>query len=421
MGAVEQRLSNRVLTNFLVPFSVPPEAQVPFTVGCLLLTTSLFTLTYTRNPFLTALRVGLAVPTAYYFWEHGYGPIKMPHAGIEVGVALDAVYGIVRVFESCVVGLWDDYPPVWVRVSDGQRLPLPTTIGGRFAYALDLLTSVRGTSWFNGVVWDWASKGVVYTRPTETSRFRFVMKGLRTLVLLHFFVDCVDTILEMAASNASLSHPITDASLPLYRQCLYAFAVCSMTACAITLSNTYISTIMVAFGSHPSSWPPMFNSPFHATSLQDFWTHRWHALFKRIFERCASCFLVLVPSFAPKQFRRAIRAIVIFALSCLLHLVLLMRPEVTESRPHPSFFDRSALRFFLSQPLGLLFESLVIFPATSRLPETMKLTIRRVWTWGWMLWCGRWFADVWVRRGFFDERLVGFSVVRGLWRGEWFV
>lgn len=33
----------------------------------------------------------------------------------------------------------------------------------------------------------------------------------------------------------------------------------------------------------PVQWPPFFQSPWLATSLRDFWSHRWHQLYRRLF------------------------------------------------------------------------------------------------------------------------------------------
>lgn len=184
-----------------------------------------------------------------------------------------------------------------------------------------------------------------------------------------------------------------------------------------------VSCIFVSLGSHPESWPPMFDSPFTASSLADFWTRRWHAIFRRVFERITKAILFFLPlSRASPLAQRTIRPIVIFGLSATLHILLMFRIDVMETEHPRTFLDPSILKFFMSQPFGLALEVLVVLPACNVfLPEAWRSTVSRIWTWGFLLWAGRFWSDVWVHRGFWDEkeRIVGWSVVRGLLYGEW--
>jgi len=95
----------------------------------------------------------------------------------------------------------------------------------------------------------------------------------------------------------------------------------------------------------------------------------------------------------------------------------------TQYKPQ-TFLDPSILKFFLSQPFGIALEVLVIFPACEALvPASWQTVIARLWTWAFLLWSGRFWSDVWVHRGFWDEkvRAVGWSVVRGVLYGKWAV
>jgi len=112
---------------------------------------------------------------------------------------------------------------------------------------------------------------------------------------------------------------------------------------------------------------------------------------------------------------------VIFLLSGTLHLFLLYPVPTDEEHPHGALLNTSTLKFFLSQPLALLFESLVVQNVTRNLPEPLRTTLDRAWTAGWLLCSGRWYSNVWAGKGMWDpqETLVGFSVIRGLWKGQW--
>lgn len=118
----------------------------------------------------------------------------------------------------------------------------------------------------------------------------------------------------------------------------------------------------------------------------------------------------------PAHLRKTVRAVTIFGLSTMLHLLLMYRLPTSETHHHPAFFDESIMKFFLSQPIALLAEKFIVQPLSGG-----NLWVTRIWAWTWMLYSGRWWADVWVRRGMWDqgEKVVGYSLVRGLWNGNW--
>jgi hypothetical protein len=409
---------------WLLPAAITPYEVLPSQMKAMgLLVAITYTLTFPqyKRP-LDFVRLLLAIPCAYYFYDHGYGPYEL-NRGIDVGPATVAVYGWMRLADICVVGIWDKYPSVWVRVSDGKRLPLPTTFRGRLAYAVDLATTIRGISWFKDTVFDYCPRSIVemVREGASTTRFQFIRTSILYSILGFFLMDIVDTIQESAHVNTSLLFPITQASppYPMHKQLLYGFCVCSY-----IIINTYqnfftVVIAAVALGSNPSSWPPPYNKPFTATSLSDFWARRWHVGFRRSFDRMARLFEVLIPSSAPEAFKRVVRISLIFAFTCVLHLILMNVSDSTPEYPHPSFFDVGTMTFYLSQPLGLFIESFLIFPLTASLPPSMRSVTRRIWPWIWLFWTGRYWADVFSRRGFWSQRLVGLSVVRGVWKGEW--
>ena len=86
-------------------------------------------------------------------------------------------------------------------------------------------------------------------------------------------------------------------------------------ALGILISYTILSIICVALGSPPSTWPPIFTSPFSATSLGDFWSHRWHAIFRRNFDRLSHL------SHPPRAKSFAINHI------CMAHIAEIVQPS----------------------------------------------------------------------------------------------
>lgn len=178
----------------------------------------------------------------------------------------------------------------------------------------------------------------------------------------------------------------------------------------------------------------MFDQPFQSTSLRDFWTHRWHHIFRRSFDRIASVALFFVPVKGSRSVaRNIVRAVIIFALSATFHLFLLHRTyhplqyvfnsqgSSSSLQPIRHLLDTSTVKFFLSQPLGLFIERFLVFPITAQFPESMRTSIRRAFAWMYLLNSGRWWCDAWVRAGLWEEPLVGFSVFRGLLKGQWWL
>jgi hypothetical protein len=142
-------------------------------------------------------------------------------------------------------------------------------------------------------------------------------------------------------------------------------------------------------------------------------------LFRRVFDRLSLGILHALEKVhapLPPHLRKTLRAALIFGLSTTLHLLLMYRLPTSEKHYHPGFFDRSILFFFLSQPVALLVERTVIEPLSGG-----NVWVTRCWAWAWLLCSGRWWGDVWARRGLWDpkEKVVGYSLVRRLLYGDW--
>ena len=96
------------------------------------------------------------------------------------------------------------------------------------------------------------------------------------------------------------------------------------------------------------------------------------------------------------------------------------------AHPKKTFLDPAILKFFLVQPLGLAVEALVVVPLARVVfseDEERQGWMTRAWTWSFMLWAGRYWSHVWVHRGLWqpEEKVVGYSLVRGLLYGQWVV
>ncbi|KAF8309120.1 hypothetical protein DL93DRAFT_2086011 [Clavulina sp. PMI_390] len=195
------------------------------------------------------------------------------------------------------------------------------------------------------------------------------------------------------------------------------------------VNHSIFATLFIAFGSSPAAWVPVFpQKPFAATSLQDFWSHKWHHYFKRAVERAAVPIMALFPESWPWPTRRVIRALVIFGIQGIFHLIIVARISATKSTSGSDwrFADEATLLFFLLQPIGLLIERAVLVPFLTwllRTHPTARMWVTRVWAWGWLLWTGRYWADVWIRSGMWSpgEGYLGWSPIRGVLFGQWFL
>ncbi|KAF8678813.1 KR domain [Rhizoctonia solani] len=409
------------LGDFIPGLLVPPEANIHLTIGIHFLLAALYTLTITSHPrAFTLVRVVLGIPAGYIFYLYAFYPYETPTRGVDIGLAVVGLYGIMRVIDTCIVDLLVGVhtPPRWV--VDGKVLPLPTSFFGRLGYSIDYLLSLRGTSIFKNTTWDWIVPSTKRRMPSpKTSRLVFLASASWSLFKQYLIYDALDTLNKSRIWDNRLPHPITDGGLNIFEQLTFAFSVCAGTALSISFPATMVAIFAVACGAPVEAWPPMFDAPFSAVSLADFWTRRWHSLFRRVFDRLSLGIihgLEKIHAPLPSHLRKTLRAILIFALSATLHLFLMYRLPISDTHHHPSFLDRSTLFFFLSQPFALLVEKTVIEPLSGG-----NIWVTRCWAWGWLLCSGRWWADVWVRRGLWDpkEKVVGYSVARRLLKGTW--
>jgi hypothetical protein len=342
-----------------------------------------------------------------------------------------------------------DGPPLWVSTTSNIVLPMPTTFGGRLAYTLDLLTSMRGTSWYSDRRWDFISSLVLsrQARLSQTSRWRFMWTQLLWWIWFYLLMDIIDTGVKLFDFDPMSTHPVTG-DLPVYQQLLCSLGIGLWTYVAIVAEYGLMAMVFVGLlgVSKPESWPPMFEYPFLVSSLPDFWGKRWHYFFRRTFHRLLAPFLpphpgklsvhkkedsnssstVIVELDAVAKGQRnatLIRAGATFVLSTLLHLIIVHRNVPTPTYPYAAFWDPRILSFFLAQPVGITLDLILcnLLRAIGVGQGGVALA-RRAFVWGWLLWTARWYADCWVRKGLWDrmEQVILWSPVRGLLWGDWY-
>lgn len=400
-----------------VPVSSAPAATVAF--GLLLL--AIFTLSLQVSPFTTSSRVILCALSAYWFYQFGHA-YDAPTRSVESGVSIICAYGIFRTIETSFGYLFEPIPH-WV--TNGIVQKTPETFVERLMWSLDLLFSMRGTSYFRDTHWNFVPAALVDAKHDKPKR-RFIRERLLSLLGQILLMDLLDTTVKSQTWPVMPQsvHPITTLSPPF--QLYYAICVCIMTALSININYTAISIGAVALGAPSAGWPPLFDDPFQATSLQAFWTHKWHSSFRRVFLMIGAAVVdASKPIIPTRRAQSAFRGLCIFGLSCTMHLTLMYRIRPANiSAAEMSFVERETLLFFLLQPVGMLLEVVLVKPVAIYAfgsDRAAKTWCTRVWAWAWLLWTGRYWSDVWVRHGMWgpEERVVGYSLFRGILHGDW--
>ncbi|KAL4068169.1 hypothetical protein J3A83DRAFT_4097323 [Scleroderma citrinum] len=152
--------------------------------------------------------------------------------------------------------------------------------------ALDLSVNVRG------VGWNWSKSIYVppESRPTS-SRTAFCLYVLLS-ALVHGFISSILQISIQAFSPETFTvlsgGSIFEASLPPLIRYVRSSIISTVVLLGIYSVMQVTYDVLTIFGvvvlrQDPAQWPPFFQAPWMATSLRDFWSRRWHQLYRRAF------------------------------------------------------------------------------------------------------------------------------------------
>ncbi|KAG8951409.1 hypothetical protein FRC04_006180 [Tulasnella sp. 424] len=420
--AAKNRSAIGIASLFLPNILIPPESYPAITTALLILGFCVYTTVLPKHKTWAPLRIGLSIPAIFLFIDFGWsGAYPRNKRGVHLGMGTAAFYGIMKVIEVCWVRELDDERPRWVlkpqiskkvAASDKKEsedmtptvMPLPQDTWGRIAYAFDFVTTVRGASWYGDRVWDFAPPYLYnYSAP---SRARHILFNIAFLLLQTLAADCVDIYIKSIAWDRTYGTPVT--SLPIPLQITTVLIVGIQTMLGLTLPSSSFAVIAVSLGSNPSSWAPILTKfPFAAPTISEFWSTYWHHLFRRTWRRMASGVIWCLPgSFKTNPTTvRIIRYTAIFFLSSLLHVVILAGIPSKWAYPMPRPFlgvDAGTVKFFFTQPLGLILEAAVVFPLTEKFEPYTRTELRRTFGWMWFLFTGRYWCDAWIGHGLFD-------------------
>lgn len=185
---------------------------------------------------------------------------------------------------SMRVIIWTCQLQPYVRHSPGDNGATPNGSGRRAWDALDLCFNLRGYGW------NW-SDGLRFpkeTRPatrlgfTITTLFYLII-GLIIFDILHISVQGMDPNFELPTGGS-----IYDMSLPPIPRyirssiiCLFAGQIFWISIEVYYLLGTLIGVVVLQ--QHPTQWPPLFDNPLLSDSLSEYWSRRWHQLFRQCF------------------------------------------------------------------------------------------------------------------------------------------
>ncbi len=157
-----------------------------------------------------------------------------------------------------------------------------TSVAGVLPDALDLLCNVRG------VGWSWSPNPFPRESTPPPSIALLFFKTLLKMTAFdasHYIIQR----LHPSAANDPRGGSIFDPSLPLVPRTVL-FAAISGVCCGVwvyaMLDAVYHASALVGRGvlRQPAAlWPRLFDRPWMSTSIQEFWSVRWHQFGRRLF------------------------------------------------------------------------------------------------------------------------------------------
>jgi len=261
----------------------------------------------------------------------------------------------------------------------------PTSFPSILFDALDLLINSRG------IGWSWSSRPFPResTPPPSIAVVLFKML-LKTTVFdaSHYAIQ----YLRPSANNPK-GDSIFDPNLPFVpRAALAAFCgVCGGVCAYAMIESTYhFATLVgrIVFRQPASVWPRLFHRPWMSTSIQEFWSFRWHQLARH-------AFVVFGARPFGALFGRPGAVMGAFGVSAVLHHIALWGfGNGTEFA--------TAGGFFLLMGVGAVMEGAFTRATGLRVRGWMGW----LWTMAWTILWGTFMLDGWIRHGVLASELI---------------
>ena len=250
--------------------------------------------------------------------------------------------------------------------------------------ALDLITNLRGHGW------DW-SRGLYVPRETRpTNRVAFAFYALLSGIAHGWMCGVIHLAIQTftAGVGSSTQGPtIFDETLPFFVRYFRASIISTLGAFSAYggLQLGYdLTTVpgVLLFGQDPAQWPPGFDNPWYATSLNEFWGRRWHQWFRHMFVLCSYPLSVVLG--------RAGTVIGAFLSSGLFHHIMM------------TTLDSQSEMWRMLVPFGMMAPGIFAERAFYRLTgRKVGGVVGWVWTLAWLLLWGNVMVDGFARAGMF--------------------
>ena len=155
-----------------------------------------------------------------------------------------------------------------------------------------LLDACDLASYFRGINWSWSQQFRIprETRPTVSTPAFITCTILSAAV--HFLIFDISVHVVQSFSPSTFGCPdggsILDASLPPFTRYAQSSIITVLSGIMFYAVIQWIYdlntvNIILLFQQNLSQWPPLFDAPWRATSVSDFWGSRWHQLFRSLF------------------------------------------------------------------------------------------------------------------------------------------
>lgn len=261
--------------------------------------------------------------------------------------------------------------------------------------AADLTFGLRGYGWN-------FSRGLIIPtekRPTSPKSaflkltFASVVKHFLVFDFLHFAAQSYSPATIGSPTGGTIFNPNLSPILRYLAASSLSLISGLVVYCAIRTIYD-ISTIIgiLVLRQDPSQWPPVFDHPWSSSSLIEFWSRRWHQLFRDCFLGIGAQPLSLVAG-------RIGGVIGAFTVSGIMHELGLW------GMGNGGDF-RQVAGFFLMMGVGVILESSWRKVTGQRVGGTLG----RIWTAFWLIGWGTMLTDAWCRKGLVGSVFLADSV-----------
>ncbi|KAF8342256.1 uncharacterized protein EI90DRAFT_3032642 [Cantharellus anzutake] len=290
----------------------------PLSLGLGIVIACQYSLTYEGSTTARLFRLALAPLGLYAFYDFcwrdfvEFDGALYPTNYVLVGTI--TTIGMVRLVDACLLTLLDSRPPHYIDHGTGNPIPLPTTPLRRLGYSLDMLYAMRGTSFYEGRHWNWASPKVATYRAAQAASPRlFALSSALSAFLSYLALDFTNSYLYFVISpilrtRSPGNHTPFTSLLPLWQQIICTFEFFFEIQVVYVISDTIPLVLCLGLGlcSDLDNWPPPFDNPLMSGSLPHFWSQAWHTTYRQFFLRFAHPFIyILFPSTRDSSAREA--------------------------------------------------------------------------------------------------------------------